>query len=252
MACGGVVDNRVKENSNRKLSGVGKQIEAVRRIRGFNRLRVAQESDISKTRLDEIINGRYDPKIEIVDQIAKGLDIPSDYLLIPYHRDFMAFAVDGYLARIDPMLLKDTLSDVWVLINDSYIDERYIFDFISDLENKQNRSQTFLPPRENIKQYRKRLGFTQAQAAEAIGVSYNHYVKYENGFTAFSFANHLLLCRLLRKPSECITQARPDVILDLKLWNFLFNLKTDRLFMLLELLRTIYEDRKNNSMERER
>ena len=228
-------------NENTNLSGIGKQIEKIRGMRGYSRLDLAKGAGISQSRLNEIVGGKYNPRIEVLDRLAEYLDVPSDYLLVYYHRDFILFAIDDYLMRIKPASLRDVVSDVCAVAQCPFFSEDHVFGLISTLEKKQMADNSLFPE-EKLKRYRKNRGYTQAQAAEAIGVSYNHYVKRENGLTAFSFENHLMLCRLLQKSSECLTQdSRADMILNTESWLALCQLKTERLSILLELLRMLYE-----------
>lgn len=233
----------IDENGN--LSEIGKQIEKIRCVRGYSRLDLAKGTGISKSRLNEIIVGKYNPRIEVLDRLAECLDVPSDYLLIYYHRDFVLFAIDDYLMRIRPAALKDIVSDMCDVAKCPIFAEDCVLGLISALAKKQIADKSLFPEGK-IKRYRKSIGYTQAQASEAIGVSYNHYVKHENGLTAFSFENHLLLCRLLQKSSECITQdIRTDMILNLETRSALSQMKNEWLSMLLEFLRLLYETEKH-------
>lgn len=61
---------------------IGRQIDRIHFSRGYSRLEVAKGVSISIVRLNEIINGKYNPKVEVLDKIVEFLDVPSDYLFI--------------------------------------------------------------------------------------------------------------------------------------------------------------------------
>lgn len=221
---------------------IGRQIDRVRFSRGYSRLEVAKGVSISNVRLNEIINGKYNPKVEVLDKIAEFLDVPSDYLLLQIHPDFILYAIDDYISRITPEDLNGAFCDLGMLLGG-----------LHDI-NLTNSASTPIgaseagPPvskREKLRFFRGNIGYTQAQTAEAIGVSYNHYAKYENGFTLFSLPVHLHMCQLFQKPSECITKEdRMDTALMPKQLDVLRQMKTDRLIRLLETLRVFYEKSK--------
>ena len=233
--------NEMENVSNRMTyAELGAQIDSVRFTHGHSRLEVAKGIMVSNVRLNEIINGKYNPKIEVLNKIADFLDVPSDYLLIRIHRDFIFFAIDDYLYRIPPENLGSALWNLCSLFG-SPDAVHSLKNVLSEFDIKKI-TDACVSPKEKLQHFRKKAGYTQAQAAERIGVSVNHYAKFENGLTSFSLPVYLKMCQVFQKPLECITkEERAGMVLTQKQLIDLRQMKIESLICLLETLRVFYE-----------
>lgn len=240
--CGVVrVMNETEHVTNRTTyAELGTQIDSIRLARGYSRLEVAKGTKISNVRLNEIINGKYNPKIEVLSRIADFLDVPSDYLLIWIHQEFVLSAIDDYLYRIAPENLGSALLDLCVLFGAS--DDIRVMKYVISEFSEKKTTAIYASKKEKLQLFRKEAGYTQAQAAERVGVSVNHYAKFENGLTSFSLPVYLQMCQVFQKPLECIIdEERSGMILTQEQLMVLRQMKKENLLRLLETLRVFYE-----------
>lgn len=238
------------ENNDPKKSKVlpeiGKQIDAVRLVHGYSRPDLSKGANIAAAQLNEIINGKLNPTLDALNRIAHTLNVPSDYLLITHHDDFLLYAIDGYLYRLRMdsfgTLLFDALSLIGVQDEVLQTIREQMDSFKTSIAER--CSSLGLPNwKEKIRRFRKEAGYTQVTASEAVAVSYNHYAKFENEITCMSLPPHLRICLLYGKSSESITcDKRADMVLTKEQLDSLRLLGRERLTTLLETLRTIYEN----------
>ena len=235
-----------EQKKNKAIPEIGKQIDKVRFMHGYSRPALSKGVGIANTQLNETINGKLNPTLDALDRIAHFLDVPSDYLLITYHDDFLLYAIDDYLYRIKPnsfsCFLFDILKFIGIQGEESQVIKEQVNSFTSFLENRGSVSGSF-SWKDKIQSFRKDAGYSQLTASEALGVSYNHYVKFENEITNMSLLPHLRVCLLYGKSSESITHdKRNDMVLTKKQLDALHQLDHKRLVTLLETLRAIYEN----------
>lgn len=239
----------LKDNASKKskvLPEIGKQIDAVRLAHGYSRPDLSRDAKIAAAQLNEIINGKLNPTLDALDRIAQTLNVPSDYLLITHHDDFLLYAIDDYLYRLRMdsfgTLLLDALSLIGVQDEVLQTIREQMDSFSASIA--QRCSVPDIPSwKEKIRRFRKEAGYTQVTASEAAAVSYNHYAKYENEITGMSLPPHLRICLLYGKSSESITsENRADMVLTKEQLESLRLLGRERLTLLLESLRTIYEN----------
>ena len=235
-----------EQKKNKAIPEIGKQIDKVRFMHGYSRPALSKGTGIANTQLNETINGKLNPTLDALDRIARFLDVPSDYLLITYHDDFLLYAIDDYLFRIKPNSFSCFLFDILTFIGIQGEALQFIKEqansFTSFLENRGAVSGSF-SWKDKIQRFRKDAGYSQLTASEALGVSYNHYVKFENEITNMSLLPHLRICLLYGKSSESITNSeRKDMVLPKEQLDLLRQWDKERLVILLETLRTIYEN----------
>ena len=237
---------RNERKKNTVFPEIGKQIDKVRFTHGYSRPALSKGAGITKTQLNETVNGKLNPTPDALDRIALFLDVPSDYLLITYHEDFLLYAIDDYLFRIYSDSFSATILDILSLvgIQDGIMQsvKEQLNSFTSSISSQNSIPDTF-DWKKKIRRFRKEAGYSQATASEALGVSYNHYVKFENEITNMSLLPHLRVCLLYGKSSESITHdKRNDMVLTKKQLDALHQLDHRRLVTLLETLRAIYEN----------
>lgn len=235
-----------EQKKNKAIPEIGKQIDKVRFMHGYSRPTLSRGAGIANTQLNETINGKLNPTLDALDRIAHFLDVPSDYLLITYHDDFLLYAIDDYLYRISlkPLskFLCDILSFIGVPIETLQSIKSQMDGFTSSIEKRNSVPEVF-SWKDKIRRFRKDAGYSQLTASEALGVSYNHYVKFENEITSMSLPPHLRICLLYGKSSESITHNdRKDMVLSKDHLEILRKWDRKQLVIFLETLRTIYEN----------
>lgn len=235
-----------ERKKNTVFPEIGKQIDKVRFTHGYSRPALSKGTGIAKTQLNETVNGKLNPTLDALDRIALFLDVPSDYLLITHHDDFLLYAIDDYLFRIYSDSFSATILDILSLvgIKDGMLQsvKEQLNSFTSSIAVQNPISETF-DWKKKIRRFRKEAGYSQTTASEALGISYNHYVKFENEIANMSLLPHLRVCLLYGKSSESITHdERNDMVLTKKQLDALHQLDHEQLMILLETLRAIYEN----------
>lgn len=230
---------------NKVLPEIGKQIDKVRFTHGYSRPALSKGTGIANTQLHETINGKLNPTLDALDRIASFLDVPNDYLLIAYHDDFLLYAIDDYLYRIQAdsfEMILNALSFIGIQPETLQLVKEQTEGFVRSVEERCSapKLQSW---KEKIRRFRKEAGYSQLSASEAIGVSYNHYVKFENEITGMTLPPYLRICLLYQKSSESISRKeRNDMILTKEQIEALRRLSRKELIILLETLRVVYEN----------
>ena len=105
------------------------------------------------------------------------------------------------------------------------------------MENKINKS--LLVSR--LKEYRKLKGYTQAEIAEAIGISAVNYAKYECGARLPSLQKLIAISIVLEKPLESfLKEERHEMKLTFEQIQHLRTLKPEQLRVILEQIQNLY------------
>ena len=102
---------------------ISKQILLARQRKGYSQKDVAKALRISCVHISELENGNSYPSIEIFGELVKLLDIPADVLLQDMHKDFLIFAIDDYLARINSEDAREFLLTAFKVLETNNNDE---------------------------------------------------------------------------------------------------------------------------------
>jgi len=227
--------NIIKENV------LGAQIEKLRFASGLSRAELAKTLGLSATQFGDILKGRSETRVRVLDKIADVFDVPTDYLLVGYHDAFVEFAIDGYMSRMGEERLRALLSGLGSFVG-MKCEAEVTHDTASPSSVLKSAAQTSKVSRSKLRSYRERLGLTQAEISEKLGVSQNHYSNYENEKVSLSFQTHIHLCLILEKSSECITKEnRSDLVLTEKQRDYLHGLCEAERLRFLRLIKSIYE-----------
>jgi|GEM_PF-540486 len=232
------------KSRNTPIPEIGRHIAKIRSSLGYTRADLAKGIGVSLAQINDIENGRQNAKLERLDQIADFLDVPTDYLLIVYHDDFINYAIDGYLYRIKPDVLTSvvTIMDefVWALQDEA--DASATKDLFRKTAGTVAKPRKPLMTKDKFKLYRKEMGLSQAQFSKEIGMAYEHYVKYENNIAGAALQTFLRICLFAKKSSECFTRPeRLRLVLSENQILLIQRLDRAKKIMLLEILRTVYE-----------
>ena len=91
---------------------IGKQILRSRNATGKSQKDVTLSAGFSVSLLNKYETGENLPGIPNLLTIADLLNIPVDTLFQDFHSDFIIFAIDSYLARIDRKTSKGIIDEV--------------------------------------------------------------------------------------------------------------------------------------------
>jgi len=83
------------------LSGIGRQITKARNRKGLTKQEAAYGTGFSAQLLTKLENNENYPSINSLLGVSKALDVPVDVLLQGCHKDFLVFAIEDYLGRLD-------------------------------------------------------------------------------------------------------------------------------------------------------
>ena len=91
---------------------IGKQILRSRNAAGKSQKDITLSAGFSVSLLNKYETGENLPSIPNLLTISDLLNTPVDALLQDYHSDFIIYAIDSYLARIDKKTSKSILEEV--------------------------------------------------------------------------------------------------------------------------------------------
>lgn len=83
------------------MNGFENQLYAVLNQKNISKVGFASLLGISETHLHAILSGKSHSTLATLKKCASILDVPSDFLLQDYGKQFLIFAIDDYYSRID-------------------------------------------------------------------------------------------------------------------------------------------------------
>ena len=108
----------VAEEISRDLkSCIGKQILKARNTQGKTQKDITASAGFSVSLLNKYETGETLPIIPNLIKLSELLGVSVDALLQEYHPDFLVYAIDSYLARIDGQTGKNILDEVRGLLD---------------------------------------------------------------------------------------------------------------------------------------
>lgn len=96
---------------------LGKQLLQARNSSGMSQKDITSKAGFSISLLNKYEAGENLPSIANLVVLSKLLHVPIDHLLQDYHPDFIIYAIDSYLARIDMQKSKSILNEVRNLVD---------------------------------------------------------------------------------------------------------------------------------------
>lgn len=96
---------------------LGKQLVRARNDVGMSQKDITSKAGFSVSLLNKYETGENLPSLPNLMILSEILQIPIDQLFQDYHPDFIIYAIDSYLARIDTQKIKSILSEVENLID---------------------------------------------------------------------------------------------------------------------------------------
>ena len=82
-------------------SGISKQILLARQRKGLSKKEVAHALGVSIVHVSDLERGNSYPSLEIFNELTALLDTPADVLLQDEHKNFLVYAIDDYMSRLD-------------------------------------------------------------------------------------------------------------------------------------------------------
>jgi len=86
---------------NLNLNGIGRQITKARNRKCLTKKEAARGTGFSAQLLAKLENNENYPSLNSLMGISRVLDVPVDVLLQDCHKDFLVFAIEDYLGRLD-------------------------------------------------------------------------------------------------------------------------------------------------------
>lgn len=106
------------ENPKEKLNTcIGRQLARARNNLGRSQQEITASAGFSVSLLNKYENGETLPSVSGLLTVSEILDVPVDALLQDYDTDFLLYAIDSYLARINKQTGKDILDEVRGLLD---------------------------------------------------------------------------------------------------------------------------------------
>lgn len=98
------------------MNGFGNQLYTVLKQKNISKVSFAKYLGISETQLHTILSGKSLSTLPMLKKIALNLDVPSDFLLQDYGKQFLIFAIDDYYSRIDKAQAQAALTNFEAII----------------------------------------------------------------------------------------------------------------------------------------
>jgi len=83
------------------LTGIGRQITKARNRKCLTKQEAACGTGFSAQLLTKLEGNENYPSLTSLLAVASALDVPVDVLLQDCHKDFLVFAIEDYLGRLD-------------------------------------------------------------------------------------------------------------------------------------------------------
>ena len=83
------------------FAGIGHQIAKARNRRGLTKQKAACGTGFSAQLLTKLEGNENFPSLTSLLAVANTLDVPVDTLFQDCHKDFLVFAIEDYLGRLD-------------------------------------------------------------------------------------------------------------------------------------------------------
>ena len=167
--------NNNPKTRNPVIPEIVRRIAKLRTSLGYSRKELANGISVSQDQIADIENGEQNAKLERLEQIASFCNVPTDYLLIDYHDDFIIYAIDGYLHRMKPEIIVKSISLLNILVSPAkeYDNSSRELDFCSFEESDilYKDSPKPIKFKDKLKLYRKELGLGQAGFSKEIGIA---------------------------------------------------------------------------------
>lgn len=93
---------------------IGEQISLARARQGLSQKELARALKISNVQISDIENGKVLPSVGVLKRLAETLDVSADDLLQDVHRNFIIYAIDDYISRLD----NDKAFDILQILSD--------------------------------------------------------------------------------------------------------------------------------------
>ena len=108
----------IPNDSNKQLNFcVGKQILNIRNIKGKSQKEITAAAGFSVSLLNKYETGENLPGLTNLYLLSELFQIPMDQFLKDYHPDFVIYAIDSYLARIDQQKSLHILNELRNLVD---------------------------------------------------------------------------------------------------------------------------------------
>lgn len=95
-----------------QLVGLNEQITSARNRKGYSQKEIAAALHISNVQISDLENGESNPSFETFYKLANILEIPADVLLQDVHKNFLVYAIDDYISRLNQANLRSDARDV--------------------------------------------------------------------------------------------------------------------------------------------
>lgn len=106
------------DNSNKQLNFcVGKQILRIRNAKGKSQKEITAAADFSVSLLNKYETGENLPSLTNLYLLSDVFNVPLDQFFQDYHPDFMIYAIDAYLTRINQQKSLTIMDELRSLIN---------------------------------------------------------------------------------------------------------------------------------------
>ena len=104
------------------MDGIGKHLNAILFQRGIPKKQFSKQIGLSEQQLHAILSGNSLSTLETLEKISTALDVPTDFFLQDYGKQFLIFAIDDYFSKVDKSVAQATLDDLSYLLNEENSD----------------------------------------------------------------------------------------------------------------------------------
>lgn len=94
------------------MIGIGTRINQILAKKNISRNDLANRLKISYKQLHKIIQNQGVTTLENIKDISDFLDVPSDFLFADMDKDFIIFAIDDYIGKIDKHKASEILNNI--------------------------------------------------------------------------------------------------------------------------------------------